>query len=90
RLAKLGQETGIPLVVTNNVHYLYKEEHQLQDILLAIGEGKTVDEENRFRYETDQYYLKTTEEMAELFAYTPEALTNTLVIAERCQLELSL
>ncbi|WP_312118104.1 DNA polymerase III subunit alpha [Brevibacillus reuszeri] len=90
RLFKLSQETGIPLVVTNNVHYLFQEEHQQHDILLAIGEGKTVDEEKRFRYETDQYFLKTAEEMATAFAYVPEALENTVAIAERCQLELSL
>ncbi|MGG1660119.1 DNA polymerase III subunit alpha [Brevibacillus sp. NRS-1366] len=90
RLVKLSQETGIPLVVTNNVHYLHPADHQQHDILLAIGEGKTVEEENRFRYETDQYYLKTGDELKAAFAYTPEALSNTVAIAERCHLELSL
>ncbi|USG64448.1 DNA polymerase III subunit alpha [Brevibacillus ruminantium] len=89
RLLRLGQETGLPLVVTNNVHYVDRNEHREHDILLAIGEGKTVDEENRFRYETDQYYLKSGEEMTQLFAYAPEALANTVGIAERCNWELS-
>ncbi len=89
RLLRLGQETGIPLVATNNVHYVYREQHRQHDILLAIGEGKTVDEENRFRYETDEYYLKSGDEMARLFAYAPQALANTAAIAERCQWHLS-
>ncbi|NNV02880.1 DNA polymerase III subunit alpha [Brevibacillus sp. MCWH] len=89
RLLHLGRETGIPLVATNNVHYVYREQHRQHDILLAIGEGKTVDEENRFRYETDEYYLKSGDEMARLFAYAPQALSNTAAIAERCQWELS-
>jgi len=89
RMLRLSQETGIPLVATNNVHYVEQDEHQLHDILLAIGEGKTVAEEDRFRYETDQYYLKSGEEMARLFAYAPEALHNTARIAERCELTLS-
>ncbi|MGN7470787.1 DNA polymerase III subunit alpha [Brevibacillus sp. SAFN-007a] len=89
RLVKLSQETGIPLVATNNVHYVLQNEHRLHDILLAIKEGKTVEEENRFRYETDQYYLKSGEEMAAAFSYVPEALANTVRIADRCSLELS-
>ncbi|WNC16225.1 DNA polymerase III subunit alpha [Brevibacillus brevis] len=89
RLVRLGEETGIPLVVTNNVHYVEREDHAVHDILLAIGEGKTVNEENRFRYETDQYYLKSGEELAAAFAYAPQALANTVAIAERCELNLS-
>ncbi|MFY0542917.1 DNA polymerase III subunit alpha [Brevibacillus sp. H7] len=86
RLLRLSQETGIPLAATNNVHYIHREDHQIHDILLAIGEGKTVGDEERFRYETDQYYLKSGEEMASLFAYVPEALHNTGRIADRCEL----
>jgi DNA polymerase-3 subunit alpha len=89
RLVRLSQDTGIPLVVTNNVHYVDQQDHPVHNILLAIGEGKTVGEENRFRYETDQYYLKSGEEMAALFAFAPEALANTVSIAKRCHLELS-
>ncbi|KQL48348.1 DNA polymerase III subunit alpha [Brevibacillus choshinensis] len=89
RLVRLSEETGIPLVVTNNVHYVDQSDHATHDILLAIGEGKTVGEENRLRYETDQYYLKSGEELAPAFAFAPEALANTVAIAERCQVTLS-
>ncbi|QQE73546.1 DNA polymerase III subunit alpha [Brevibacillus composti] len=89
RLLRLGHETGLPLVATNNVHYVYQQQHREHDILLAIGEGKTIDEENRFRYETDQYYLKSAEEMAQLFSYAPQALENTVRIAESCTWELA-
>jgi len=89
RLVRLSEETGIPLVATNNVHYVKREDHAVHDILLAIGEGRVVTEENRRRYETDQYYLKSGEEMAQAFAYAPQALANTARIAERCRLELS-
>ncbi|QDS35560.1 DNA polymerase III subunit alpha [Brevibacillus brevis] len=89
RLVKLSQETGIPLIATNNVHYIYREDHQQHDILLAIKEGKTIGEENRFRYETDQYYLKSAEEMAALFAFAPQALANTVAVADRCKLDLT-
>ena len=88
RLVKLSEETGIPLVVTNNVHYVRQQDHIIHDTLLAIGEGKTVGEENRLRYETDQYYLKSAEEMAASFAYATDALVRTVEIAERCSLEL--
>ncbi|MGD8188420.1 DNA polymerase III subunit alpha [Brevibacillus ginsengisoli] len=88
RVVKMHQELGIPLVVTNNVHYVNQEDHELHDVLLAIKEAKTLDEPERFRYETDQYYLKSGEEMARNFAFAPKALENTLRIAERCQLEL--
>lgn len=88
RAVKLHQELGIPLVVTNNVHYVHQEDHELHDVLLAIKEAKTLDEPERFRYETDQYYLKSGEEMARNFAFAPKALENTLRIAERCELEL--
>lgn len=88
RLVKLSEETGIPLVVTNNVHYVRQQDHIVHDTLLAIGEGKTVGEENRLRYETDQYYLKSAEEMAASFAYASDALARTVGIAERCSLEL--
>jgi len=89
RLARLHMETGIPLVATNNVHYVKQEEAELHDVLLAIGEGKALEEEGRFRYETEAYYLKSGEEMARLFAYAPEAIANTVRIAERCQVELT-
>lgn len=89
RLLRLHQETGIPLVATNNVHYVKQADAKLHDILLAIGESKTIEEKDRLRYETEEYYLKSTEEMVRLFAFAPQALANTLAIAERCQVELA-
>ncbi|UFJ41517.1 DNA polymerase III subunit alpha [Brevibacillus humidisoli] len=88
RMLHLHQDTGIPLIVTNNVHYVEQSDAKWQDVLLAIKEGKTVEEEGRYRYETDQYYLKSGEEMARLFSYVPEAIRNTAAVAERCNLEL--
>lgn len=80
----LAKELDIPLVCTNDVHYLKKEDSRAHDILLCIQTGKTVDEENRMRYPSDQFYLKSYEEMHELFQYVPEALENTVKIAEMC------
>ncbi|WP_139491713.1 DNA polymerase III subunit alpha [Brevibacillus dissolubilis] len=88
RLLKLHQETDIPLVATNNIHYIEKSEAKLHDVLLAIGAAKTVEEDDRLRYETEEYYLKSADEMAKLFAFAPQALENTVLIAERCHLEL--
>ncbi len=88
-LLKLHQELGIPVVATNNVHYVNKADAALHDILLAIGEGKTVDERERVRYEPEEYYLKSGEEMSRLFAHVPEAVANTVNIAERCRVELA-
>ncbi len=78
----LAEELDIPLVCTNDVHYLKKEDSRAHDILLCIQTGKTVDEENRMRYPSDQFYLKSYEEMYDLFQYVPEALENTVKIAE--------
>ena len=81
---KLSQELGIPLVATNDVHYVNKEDAKAQDILLCIQTGKTVDEENRMRFSTDEFYLKSQEEMEAIFADVPEAIENTVKIADRC------
>lgn len=89
RILRLHQETGIPLVATNNVHYVEQHEAKHHDVLLAIGEGKAVDEEGRFRYEAEEYYLKSSDEMRQLFQYAPEAIANTVAIAERCELEIA-
>ncbi|MDO4811710.1 MAG: DNA polymerase III subunit alpha [Eubacteriales bacterium] len=86
-LLRLHQETGIPLVCTNDAHYLRKEDAESHDVLLCIQTGKTVDDENRMRYEPRNFYLRSTEEMEELFAAYPEAVENTQRIADRCQLE---
>ncbi|MBL4931559.1 DNA polymerase III subunit alpha [Clostridium paridis] len=83
-LIKLSKETGIPLIATNDVHYIEQKDSKSHDILLCIQTGKTVDDENRMRYASDQFYLKTPEEMWDMFSYVPEALENTLKIADEC------
>ena len=87
RLLQLHNETGIPLVCTNDCHYLAKEDAQAHDVLLCIQTGKTVDDENRMRYEPQNFYVRSTEEMERLFQRFPGALENTAEIAERCNLE---
>ncbi len=84
---KLSRETGIPLVATNDVHYVEKEDSVAQDILLCIQTGKTVEEEGRLKFQGQEFYLKTAEEMYELFKYIPEALENTLKVAEKCGMD---
>ncbi|MDF2951123.1 MAG: polymerase alpha subunit [Anaerocolumna sp.] len=83
-LMRMSQETGIPLVATNDVHYTLESDAQAHDILLCIQTQKKVADENRMRYEGGQYYLKSPEQMYELFPYATEALENTQKIAERC------
>lgn len=82
----LAQKTGIPLICTNDTHYIQKEDSVAHDVLLCIGTGKVVSQPDRMRYETDQFYFKSPEEMHALFAHVPEALANTVRIAERCDL----
>ena len=83
-IAGISRRTGIPLAATNDVHYLNREDAPAHDILLCIGTGKPRSEERRKRYYGDQFYFKSAEEMAALFPDYPEAITNTLRIAERC------
>ena len=83
-LLPLARELNLPIVATNDVHYLRQGDHQPHDILLCIGTGKTVNDEQRLRYVGDQFFLKTPEQMAAVFGDHPDALRNTLVIAERC------
>ena len=80
----LARELDLPLVATNDVHYLRQGDHQPHDILLCIGTGKTVNDAQRLRYTGDQFFLKTGRQMAEVFQGHPEALRNTMRIAERC------
>ncbi len=87
QLIRMSQETGIPLVATNDAHYLTKEDAALQDVLMSIQMGKTVDDPTRMKFQTEEFYIKSEAEMRELFADTPEALTNTVKIAERCRVE---
>lgn len=86
-LVKLSKETGIPLVATNDVHYLNKDDHTNHDILLCIQTGKTVDEEGRMRFPSNEFYLKSYDEMLKLFPYAKEALDNTVKISEMCNVE---
>jgi DNA polymerase-3 subunit alpha len=80
----LARELNLPLIATNDVHYLRQGDYQPHDILLCIGTGKTVNDAQRLRYTGDQFFLKTAEQMAQVFADHPDALKNTLAIAERC------
>ena len=84
---RLARETGLPLVVTNDAHYLRKEDARMQDVLLCIQTGKTVDDENRMKFQTEEFYLKSEEELRELFPNCDEAFQNTVRIADRCNLE---
>ncbi len=86
-LKKIAFETGIELVCTNDVHYIEKQDSKMQEVLLAIGTGKKLDDEDLMSFETDEFYLKTGEQMASLFPDTPEAISNTLKIAEMCNVE---
>ena len=88
-LIRMHEETGIPLVATNDVHYTYAEDVDAHDILLCIQTQKKVQDENRMRYEGGQYYVKSGEEMDRLFSYIPEAVRNTEMIAERCNVEIT-
>lgn len=86
-LFELSRELGIPLVATNDVHYVKREDSGVHDVLLCIQTGKTVDDESRLRFPTDEFFLKSHEEMERSFREIPEALSNTLEIAERCNFE---
>jgi DNA polymerase-3 subunit alpha len=83
-IMRLARETGLPLVVTNDAHYLRKEDATMQDVLLCIQTGKTVDEPNRMKFETEEFYLKSADEMQSIFSKYPEAIENTVRIAEKC------
>lgn len=84
QLLRISKELDIDLVCTNDVHYTYADDVEAHDILLCIQTGKKKSDEDRMRYEGGQYYLKSPQEMAELFKYVPEALENTEKIAQRC------
>ncbi|MBQ2854633.1 MAG: DNA polymerase III subunit alpha [Oscillospiraceae bacterium] len=84
---RLARETGLPMIVTNDAHYLRKEDAAMQDVLMCIQTGKTVDDENRMKFETEEFYLKSEEELRSLFPNCDEAFENTVKIADRCNLE---
>ena len=87
-LIKLSQETGIPLVATNDAHYLRREDARAHEVLLCIQTGKKITDEDRMRFRTDEFYIKSPEEMEGLFKNVPEAIENTLRIADACNVEL--
>jgi DNA polymerase III subunit alpha len=87
-LLPIARDLGLPLVATNDVHYLQQSDHTPHDILLCIGTGKGVNDAERLRYHGDQFFLKTAEEMQAVFGDHPEALRNTMLIAERCDVTL--
>jgi DNA polymerase-3 subunit alpha len=87
-LVRLSRETGIPLVATNDCHYLTREDARAQEVLLCIQTGKTMSDPHRMKFATDQFYFKTAGEMAEVFRELPDALERTVTIAERCSVKI--
>jgi DNA polymerase III subunit alpha len=89
-LVEASKETGVPLVATNNVHYLEQEDQLGQEVLICIGSNKTLQDESRFRLGSDQFYFKKAAQMRALFKDLPEACDNTLAVAERCDVKFKL
>ena len=87
-LMRISAETGIPLIATNDCHYLYKEDAEAHDVLICIQTQKIVTDDDRMKYEGGQFYVKSPEEMKEIFHYIPEAIENTEKIAERCNVDI--
>src|SRR5579871_1774174 len=87
-IVSLSSETGIPLVATNDCHYLRHSDSHAQEVLLCIQTGKTMSDEHRMKFATDQFYFKTAEEMAQLFREIPDALERTVAIADRCNVKI--
>src|SRR5512135_2542848 len=90
QLLRLAPETGLPLVVTNDLHYVRRDQAEAHDVLLCVGTGNNLDTPGRLKFETDEFYLKSAAEMAALFPDQREALLNSRRIAEMCDLELPL
>ncbi|HET6351111.1 MAG TPA: DNA polymerase III subunit alpha [Coriobacteriia bacterium] len=87
-LADLAGDLGLPLVATNDIHYLTREDAKTQDLLLCIGTGSTIDQPGRMKFSCDEFYMKSAEEMAAMLPEYPEALANTLEIAEKCNVSM--
>ena len=86
-LISIAKELGVGIVATNDIHYLTREDACYQDVLMCIQMEKTVDDEDRMRFETQEFYIKSEAEMAELFSFVPEAIENTAKIADRCNVD---
>ncbi len=87
-LFQLEKELGLPMVATNDSHYLCEEDAHAQDVMLCIQTGKSIQETNRMKFEGTQFFVKSHDEMSRVFQDTPEVLARTLEIAERCSLRL--
>lgn len=87
QLVRLSEELGVGLVATNDIHYAKKEDAKYQDVLMCIQMQKTVEDDDRMRFETDEFYIKSPEEMSALFSYVPSAIQNTEKIAKRCTMD---
>ena len=87
QIRALAEKLDLPLVVTNDAHYLQRSDAKMQDVLMCIQTGKTIDDANRMKFETDEFYLKSEQELRELFPDIPQAFDNTVKIAERCNVE---
>jgi DNA polymerase-3 subunit alpha len=88
RLFEIGQQLSLPVVATNDCHYLHRKDAKAHEVLLCIQTGKTLQDSDRMRFSSDEFYFKSPQEMADLFQNVPEAITQTVEIAERCNLEL--
>ena len=88
-LVQLAQDIGVKVVATNDVHYIERSDAEMHDVLLCIQTGKTLDDPSRMKFDTDQFYLKTPEEMEKLFAWVPEAITSTTEIANKCDVKIT-
>lgn len=88
QLIKMSKELSLPLIATNDAHYLRREDARAQEILLCIQTGKTMDDEDRMSFSADEFYIKSVDEMYRLFKNVPEALENTVKVAESCNVEL--
>lgn len=89
-LIRMARDMNLPLVATNDAHYLTRDDANVQDTLVCIQTGKTLDDPNRMRFAAPEFYLKSHAEMAQRFGHIPESLKNTLLVAERCNLEMDL
>lgn len=87
-LIEISKKTGIPVICTNDAHYLRKEDYSAHDVLLCIGTGRTIHEQDRMRYESDQFYFKSFQEMQQIWGDLPEAILNTQRLGERCNVHI--